>query len=183
MAAVAGQHDPAEQLEVDPGVAVDQPVRPTVRCSFVRPAGYALAMQLYLLGLRTSMRNNATAYGYSVAITCTLAAAQANAGPITTPRLFAFLAGAAIGFVAVEAVASNMFQVREREDPAQVVVLGSAFSLFSISAGVAAGLPATWWLGGWTAWLAAGCASTVVYVLVVGIEMSLARKAEGEEQE
>lgn len=136
------------------------------------------AISEYARGIRTSIRSNAGAYGYSVLITGTLAMLASLRSQPEVGHLFLFGAGAATGFAAIEAVGSNFFRDRMRGDGAEVVVLGSAFSFVSISAGLGAAALVGWLVGGWVPWVLGPFAATVTYLLVLGIELSLARRAE-----
>lgn len=134
----------------------------------------------YRDGLRTSIRTNATAYGFSVMITCTFGLVQQSA-PVTTPRVLIFLFSAGIAFTTVEAAVSNLFRQRLRGERSDVVFLGTAFNLVSVAAGVAAAWIVA--LAGMSmlSWAVAPFAATLVYLLVGGLEMALAREIEQRE--
>ncbi|MGA9371305.1 MAG: hypothetical protein WBV53_05610 [Solirubrobacterales bacterium] len=123
------------------------------------------------------MLNNATAYGYSVAVTLSLAVLSATHGGPTVGQVFLFGAGAVAGVVVVEGAASGLFQRRLRGEPAQVVVIGSALSLASVGLSIGAAALIGETLDGGVAWPIGAFGATVVYLLVVGVEMALAERA------
>ncbi len=140
-------------------------------------------LDVYQRGVRTAIRVNATAFGYSILITVTLTILSKVIAKPTIPDLFALLAGGASGFSLSEALATGFFRHREREERAQVIILGSAFNLFSISSGAAIA-----WLVGtlttsWWGWFLGAFSATVVYIALVGAEMSVALEAEDDEDE
>lgn len=87
--------------------------------------------------IRTAVHNNASAYGYSIMVTATFGVLQVNAGSPSLPRVFLYLAGAALAFAVVEVASSDLFRHRVREERPEVVVLGGAMGIASVSAGVA----------------------------------------------
>lgn len=137
----------------------------------------------YMRGIRTSIRYNAGAYGYSVLITATFGALTALDGSPQIPHLFLFVSGAAIAFAVIEAVGSDFFRERVRGDPPQVVVLGSAFALLSLSAGLGAGCLVGWAIDPWPSWILGPFAATVAYLLVLGLELTLAERAERKQRD
>lgn len=131
----------------------------------------------YARGIRTSVRNNAAAYGYSAMITGTLAVLSTNGGTPATGEVFLFLLGAVSAFTIVEGVASGGFRQRLRGEPAEVVALGSALSFPSVGAGVGVGAIADVVLDDTLAWPIGAFGATLTYLVVVAVEMALAERA------
>lgn len=129
-------------------------------------------------GIRSSIRHNAAVYGYSIMITATLATTQVSSPPPTLPRVFAFAIGAAAAFTIVEAIGSNFFRDRIKDEPAEVVVLGSAMSLLSVAAGLGTAIGIAELSDSWIAWSSASFLASLVYIVTVGAELALARRAE-----
>lgn len=135
-------------------------------------------------GLRTSILNNATAYGFSVMITLVLVAAQRSLEPPAMGELFLFAVGAASAFAVVEAVATSWFRVRVRPEPTQAVALGSAFAVVSVTVGLGAAILVLQSLSGRLAWFVAPFVATSTYVVASGAEMAVGRwRAEQMESE
>lgn len=132
----------------------------------------------YARGIRTSIRNNSRAFGYSVVATTTFAALSIIEGSVRLGELFLFVAGVGIAFAAVEAVVSGFFTKRLGEEPSEVVILGSALSLFSMTAALGSGASVALFTGSWVAWLASPAVATSVYLGATGLELALAERAE-----
>ncbi len=131
----------------------------------------------YARGVQSSVRNNASAFGFSIMITATLGVLQTIISTPSVSDLFLFLLGAVIGTVVVEAAATGGFRDRVRSEPPDVVVIGSAFSLLSVSASVGIAALAGDLLGSGVGWPAGGFLATTAFMLFVGFEMALAQCA------
>lgn len=131
-------------------------------------------------GLRRAVRSDAGAFAYSILITVTYGAVNLQVGDPTVGRLFVFTLGATMGFVAWETAASRGFTVRIREEPSDVVLVGTALAPVSVSLGLAVALGAIAVLPDAWAWAVAPFAATIVYVLAAGLQMAAARRYERE---
>lgn len=127
--------------------------------------------------VRTTIRHNAAVYGYSVMITSSLGVLQTLSGDPSLPRIFLFLAGASLAFTAIEAVTSNLFRRRIREERPDVVIFGSAMSLLSVAIGVATATLVGTFARSWIGWLTAPFAATAMYLASVSVELILAEIA------
>lgn len=140
-----------------------------------RPRGFPSA-------LRTTVRSNSSAYGYSLGITVAFGLVAAVHGSPTTLETFVFLIGATAGFVSVEAVASRGFRrptpPREQE---QVVVMSGAMDMFAVLAAAGAATGAARTPAPTVGWALGGFLATTVFLLVGGVDVLLAREA-GESQ-
>lgn len=96
-------------------------------------------------------------------------------GP-TILDVFVFVVGASIAFATVNTLSSHRFSERLPDEPAVVVLLGTTFSVFSISAAVGVAVGIAYAIPGWPAWLVSSFAFAGVYLLVVGLELGLAAK-------
>lgn len=128
-------------------------------------------------GIRTSVRSNASAYGYSVMITATYGVLSVTTPAPSVPRIFLFLAGAAVAFSAVELVSFLVIGKRVRPEPTDVV-LGAGIGIFSISAGVGAAAGVGSVLNSWMAWFGGPAIATLVYLSVVAVELALAHRVD-----
>lgn len=130
-------------------------------------------------GMNTSIRNNSSAYAYSVLITATFGIAQSYGGSASTGHVFAFVVGAALAFAVAEAVVSGFFRNRMRPERSEVVVLGSAFALVSVTGGLGVSTLTAWALTGhWVRWAVTPFTGTIAYLVLSGVEMGLALRAE-----
>lgn len=131
----------------------------------------------YNRGVRTSVRDNSAAYGYSVTITSSLAVIGIEVGRPTVAEVFLFIVGAVGAFTVVEAVASRGFTQRLRGEPSDVVAIGSALGFASAGGGAGAAVLAANLIDAGSAWPVGSFLATVVFLLVVGVELALAEGA------
>jgi hypothetical protein len=122
-----------------------------------------------------SARNNALAYGYSVAATASFGMLVHTDGPPTVLRVFMFVTGNGIAFAGVNALVTRGFRRRVEQEPPVVVALSTSLSVVSISAAVGMVLLLGWGIGGWVAWLLAALLGSWTYLSVSALEMALAR--------
>lgn len=127
--------------------------------------------------LRSTVRNNSSAYGYSLSITTSFGLVSALHGAPKVLDAFLFLCGAAVAFILVETVASRGFRQPVRGEREGVMVLGGAMDLFAVLAAAGAAIGAAY-ISGWPGWLVGGYAATTTYLLVGGIDVLLARRIE-----
>jgi hypothetical protein len=129
-------------------------------------------------GMRSAVRNDASAYSYSILITTSFGAVQLEVGSATIPRLFFFVLGATGAFAVVEAASSRFFRKRIRQDPGEVVVLGTALAPVSVGVALAAGLALLQVVGGSWAWALTPGVVTATYIAMAAIQLTLARQYE-----
>jgi hypothetical protein len=137
-------------------------------------------MNAFSRGLQASVRNNYTAYGYSIMITATFGVLASRESTPKVGEIFVFLAGAVAAFVAIELIVSRGLQRAPRGEPAKVAALGAAFSLGSVAAGVGAAALISLGLDGLLAWSTGGFVASGAYVLMAGVEIAVAEMLEGD---
>lgn len=130
----------------------------------------------YGRGVRTSLRNNAAPYGYSVTITSTFGVLTAQLGSPTVGQIFLFLFGTVTAFTIVDGAVSRGFRERLRGEPPELVALGSAFGHASAALSVGAAALAATILATGHAWPLGSFAATSVFLLTAGVEMALAER-------
>jgi hypothetical protein len=131
-------------------------------------------------GIRTSVRNNVSAYGFSIMITATFGVISSELGSPSVGEVFLFCGGGISGVTIVEAIASRGFTMQLRGEPSDVVALGSSFSYLSVGVSVGAAALVALLLSGWLGWTIGALSATGVYVPISGIEMALAHRAREE---
>ena len=109
----------------------------------------------YARGLGMSARNNALAYGYSVAATASFGMLVDTDGPASVLHIFMFVVGNGIAFAGVNALVTRGFRQRVEQEPPVVVALSTSLAVVSISAAVGVALLFGWGVGGWGT--GAGC--------------------------
>jgi hypothetical protein len=140
----------------------------------------------YLGALQTSVVNNSSAYGYSVAITGSFGIASEILGKPSVFQVFLFGAGAVAAFTLVDVAVTGGFKKRLRSDPPEVVVLGSSMSFLSVGGALGGAALTAEIIDVGVAWALAAFAGTLAYVAIVTIELALAERVdpgEVEEQE
>lgn len=132
------------------------------------------AVVAYSTAVRSALRNNAAAYGYSVTITIAFGLLVTAHGDVDAVAAILFGGGAAAGFVLVQLAASWRFRAGIEGDSGSVVVLSSAIDLLSILCAVLAAVGLSR-VPSLLAWPLTAAGATVVYLLVGGVDVLLAR--------
>lgn len=134
------------------------------------------AVQLFGRAVRTALRNNATAYGFSISITAAYGLVNAVAGPAKPIETVSFAVGAAIAFVVVGALFLTRFQEGSLPESGQVATISGGVDLLSVAAAVAAAFGLSH-LPGYPAWPLTALGTVSVYLLVGGLDVLIARGA------
>lgn len=129
-------------------------------------------------GVRGVLRNDGSAYGYSLLATSAFGVASAQEGPPTVGQVFVFVVAAASAFALAEMLGSDFFRQRIRPERSDVVLLASAFNPLSAVAGVGAAALIGLAVDGWLAWLFGPFVATTVYILLTGANMAAASLVE-----
>ena len=132
----------------------------------------------YLHGLRASVRNNASAYGFSVTITAAFGLLTTALGTPTASQIFAFASGAVAAFALVEIVVSRGFTQGLEDEPASVKELGSSISILSVGIAIACAYAIGRLVGGFVAWPLGSFGATSAYLFLFGVELSLAHRVQ-----
>lgn len=129
-------------------------------------------------GVRMAVRNDATAFAYSVLVTATFGVVSIESPDVTTPRIFLFVLGATLAFALAEAASSRLFRIRLRQEQGDVVLIGTAMSPIAVGASLGAAFLASQVVTGAVAWASAPAVATVSYILLTGTQLTIARKYE-----
>jgi ABC-type branched-subunit amino acid transport system permease subunit len=121
--------------------------------------------------LHTSVRGNATAYGFSIMITASYGALTRLQGSPSLLEIMVFALGAVTSVVLVEAAVTRGFVSRAGQAPPEVRLLGTAFNWLSVGASVGACIGVGAIATGYVAWAVASFAAAGVYVLAESLEM------------
>lgn len=132
----------------------------------------------YRRGLRSSVINNSSAFGFSVMITTTFGMMQHFKGSPTVSQIILFGVGAVLAFSIIEGAASNGFRRRPHTHPEEVIMLGTAANVLSvvIALGVAYAVGALF--PEMVAWSIGVLLAAATYVLVEAAELAVAEKIE-----
>lgn len=137
-----------------------------------------MSLEAFSRGLQASVRNNYTAFAYSVMITASYGVLTSQESSPKLGYVFLFVAGAMGAFVALELAVSRGLKRTPRGEPIKVVALGAVFSFGSVGAGVGAAALSTVLLSGLPVWPVAGLAASGAYVVMSGVEIALAELME-----
>ena len=128
-------------------------------------------------GLRTAMRHNGEAYGFSVTITAGLALLTWRHPPLNGLHLLLFALGSAAAFALLELVLTAGYRQPLDDEPTTVVALG--VSLSSLSVGISTSI--AWGVAllaeGILVWPLTGFAVSLSYPLLSGLELAVAERA------
>jgi hypothetical protein len=133
----------------------------------------------YVHGLRAAVRLNAQAFAFSIMITSSYGVVSASEQSPDVAEVYAFMAGAVLGFVAVLAAASRGFRRAGMEaEKTKVLVAAAALSIGSTAVGLGAATLVTVLLSGLLAWGLAPFAASAAFLVVLGLEFALAEEIE-----
>ncbi|MEW5422515.1 hypothetical protein [Amorphus sp. 3PC139-8] len=133
-----------------------------------RPAVYKL-----IRNMRLSVEENSSPYGFSVMIT----GSYALLNTLSPPDLVEVLAGsfgAASAFVLAEVAALTFLEGPATNDSQKTRLLGRLLSFISIGCGMSTAYLCGLLINGPLGWLLAGAASAFVYLLLDGLQLTVA---------
>ena len=119
-------------------------------------------LRLIEQGVDTATRNNVTAYGYSVSITCAFALLQTSRSDTGALEIVVFAIGAVVAFA--------------------LKSLAGALSFFSVGLALGVAYAVGTLIQGTVAWPVSAFLTTVVYVGSVGIELAVAHQISGSDE-
>ncbi len=129
----------------------------------------------YRRHLRTAVGSSAAPYGYTLATWTTGAVLTHAYGIPTALDALLFMSGAVLAFAAVGVTAFGGVNARFAHTPRQAALWGS-FHFLSVGGAIGAAALVTYLLAGLAGWLLAPFSSTVTYLLVVGVQFSVANE-------
>jgi hypothetical protein len=129
-------------------------------------------MAAYLRALRFAIRQQASAYGFTLVVWGTGALASSQIGPPDPLEVVAFVGGALISAVTIVAIAFGVWTALGRGDPQRRAY--SAMHLPSVPAAIAAGWLPMLFLGGSAAYFTAAFLAVLVYEAILSLEIGIA---------
>ena len=127
-------------------------------------------------GVRTALRENASAYGFSISVTVSYGLLSGPRSSITAGETIAFGAGAALAFVLVGVLFVAVTSRGSLPESRQALTFSGGVDLLSVTAAIAAGFGLSQITGFW-AWPLTGAGAVVTYLLVSGLDVLIARAA------
>jgi len=128
----------------------------------------------YARGVRTALRNNASAYGFSITITVSYGLLSGAQSAVSAAETIAFGAGAAVAFVLVGAVFVAATSRGSLPESRQALTISGGVDMLSVGAAIAAAFALSQIPGFW-AWPMAGAGAVACYLLVSGLDVLIAR--------
>ncbi|MFC7343891.1 hypothetical protein [Saccharopolyspora griseoalba] len=125
-------------------------------------------------GVRTALRNNATAYGFSISITAAYGLVTGSRGAASALETISFAFGAAFAFLLVGSVFVARFPHGRLPESGQVATFTGGIDILSIVAALMAayGLSQISWF---LAWPLTAFGTVLAYLLIGGLDVLLAR--------
>ncbi|MFP1680967.1 hypothetical protein ACLD0W_00565 [Alloalcanivorax sp. C16-1] len=147
------------------------------RTSKRRHGGKMPWTQLYLHGLGVSVSHNAQAFGFSILITVSYGVVSSVADDPTPLQLIGF----ALSAVASLSFLNLMVAFLKRDEPddserTPVLLVATATDFISVGAGLAAAFGVAKAFENWMCWLVAPFAAGLIYCLVQGLQIAVARR-------
>ena len=136
--------------------------------------GTAPPLITYARGVRTALRDNASAYGFSISVTVSYGLLSGPRSSVTAGETIAFGAGAALAFVLVGAVFVAMTTRGSLPESPQALTLNGGVDLLSVAAAIGVGYGLSLVPGFW-AWPLTAAGAVVAYLTVSGLDVLLAR--------
>lgn len=134
------------------------------------------AIEAYGSGVRSTLRHNATAYGFSISITAAYGLVASSHQQMTVPlQTLLFAGGSVAAFLLVEVVASRLFQRRARPETESVIMISGVVDALSVltAVGVASALSLVPGIGSWPL---TAFGATLAYLLIGGVDVLIARR-------
>ncbi len=130
--------------------------------------------EVFARGVRTALRNNATAYGFSISITASYGLASSANGSPSAGETVAFAVGAAVAFVLIGAVFLTRYPQGSLREGGQIATISGGIDLLAVltALGAAYGLSQ---VPGFVTWPLTSFGTAVAYLLVSGLDVLIAR--------
>ncbi len=133
-------------------------------------------LNLYGRGVRTALRDNATAYGFSISITAAYGLVTGARGPASAGETIMFALGSATAFLVVGLVLLTLFRRARLTEGEQELTLGGVIDVLSVAVAVSAAYGLSL-VPGFAAWPLTGLGTVSAYLLAGGVDVVLARLA------
>lgn len=132
-------------------------------------------LEVFGRGVRTALRNNATAYGFSITITAAYGLVTGSRGNGNAVETLSFAFGAALAFVLIGGVFVARFPHGRLPESGQVATLTGGVDVLTIVVAIMVALGLSR-ISGFAAWPVTAFGTVLAYLLVGGLNVLLARK-------
>ena len=124
--------------------------------------------------LSISLKDNSSAYGYSITISGAYAILElSQKSPANLLEIFAGASGAVLAFIAVETALSLLGRDLDDRDTELTRVIARMLAFASIGSGMGTAAFCGWVLHGAVAWFAGGFLATSMFVVIDAFELAL----------
>jgi len=128
----------------------------------------------YGAALRITLRNTASAYGYTLATATTIHVLTDVGGKATTQELFLFAVGGVVAFVLLEAILFGLKTAAPQQPLEHAVPFAGALHAASVCLALGVAIVIAHAVRSPVAWFLAQLATTAIYMLVVAVEITAA---------
>ncbi|WP_131105045.1 hypothetical protein [Ornithinimicrobium sufpigmenti] len=126
--------------------------------------------------MRSTVGRESTTFGFSILVTVTFAILQVTQGSPQPLQIFSYAAGAVASFTLLEGVLSRGFRRPMPQHATQTLTLGTSLNIVSVLVALAAGWGVAEVTSGVVAWAGAPLVAGLTYLLVEGLEETLAER-------
>ena len=158
------EHGPRDETDDPDRNETDEPGRPEPEREIV----------IYGRGVRTALRNNATAYGFSISITAAYGLVSGAHKQITALSTISFAIGAVLGFLLVGGLFVGFFRRGSLDEGGQVLTIGGAVDIIAVTAAVAVAFGLSR-VPGFFGWPLTGLGAVSAYLVTGGLDVVIAR--------
>lgn len=138
------------------------------------------ALRLWLRGLNSAATGNAQAFGYSVTVTVTFGVVSSAHPDPSRFELISFALAVAMAFSLVNLLTARISISRGVGSGAdRAVLVGTATDFFAVGGSVGVAIGIAHFTGGWTVWVLAPFAASIIYVLVQSVELAVGQHETG----
>jgi hypothetical protein len=123
--------------------------------------------------LSVTLKDNFSAYGYSTMITGSYALLNKLQQNPDLIDIFAAAAGAVSAFIAAEVAMMTIFRNMSGEASERTRMIARLMNFIAIAAGMCAAMVCGLYLQGLPAWLVGGFTSSLLFILLDGIELAI----------
>lgn len=132
--------------------------------------------------IQTAVAVNSTAFGFSIMVTAILAAIAQEHGAPTAIEILLFAGGGVLAFTVLDLLASEGFQRSMNREPPEVITHAASMSFASVGLSIGAAIGVANLVKGSVVWPVTSLIAATVFVVVVGIELTIAERAREEGQ-
>jgi hypothetical protein len=129
-----------------------------------------------LRSLRSAVGRESTTFGFSILVTVTFGILQSTLGSPKPPQIFVYAVGAVMSFTVLEGVLSRGFREPMPQHATQTLTLGTSLNVVSVIGALGTAWGFAEITSGLVAWGGAPLLAGLTYLLLEGLEETLAER-------